>query len=65
MGKKAKEHRKKIQARNTEIKNKQSNLAKRQREFFMNLIKEEQKNITNENSLLPTTDQDLVDGMML
>ena len=43
MGKAAKEHRKKVQARNNKIKQQKTKMEKMQREFLMNLIKQEQE----------------------
>jgi len=43
MGKAAKEHRKKIQARNNKIKQEKNRTEKLQREFIMNLINKEQE----------------------
>ncbi len=54
MGKAAKEHRKKVQARNLRLKNEQRRRDKFQREFIMNLIKQEQEKGMYENN--PTID---------
>jgi hypothetical protein len=51
MGKLAKEHRKKIQARNNKIKQEKSNTQKMQRDFIMNMIKKEQEKGMFENNL--------------
>ena len=58
MGKAAKEHRKKIQARNNKIKQQKDKTQKMQRDFIMNLIKQEQEKGMFEN--MPTINQ--VDG---
>jgi hypothetical protein len=50
MGKAAKEHRRKVQARNNKIKQDKSKAQKMQREFIMNLIKQEQENGLFENN---------------
>ena len=63
MGKAAKEHRKKVQARNLRLKNEQRRRDKFQREFIMNLIKQEQeKGLFNNN---PTLDGPVLDGPTL
>ena len=41
MGKAAKEHRRKVQARNNKIKQQKEKTQKMQRDFIMNLIKQE------------------------
>lgn len=51
MGKAAKEHRKKIQARNAKLKQEKGKSEKFQREFIMNLIKQEQEKGMFENNL--------------
>lgn len=43
MGKAAKDHRKRVQARNLRLKQQKSKVEKMQREFIMNLIKQEQE----------------------
>jgi hypothetical protein len=50
MGKAAKEHRKKIQARNNRIKNEKEKVQKMQKDFIMNLIKQEQEKGMFENN---------------
>ena len=50
MGKAAKEHRKKVQARNAKLKQQKAKVEKMQREFIMNLIKEEQSKGMFENT---------------
>jgi hypothetical protein len=50
MGKAAKEHRKKVQARNNKINQDKAKAQKMQREFIMNLIKEEQEKGLFENN---------------
>lgn len=49
-GKKAKEHRKKVQARNNRIKQEKNKIDKMKREFIMNLIKQEQEKGMFENT---------------
>lgn len=43
MGKKEKEHRKKVQARNNKIKLERKSAEKKHKDFIMNLIKQEQE----------------------
>jgi len=50
MGKAAKEHRRKIQARNNKIKQDKDRAQKFQREFIMNIIKQEQEKGLFENN---------------
>lgn len=50
MGKAAKEHRKKVQARNAKLKQQKAKVEKMQREFIMNLIKQEQEKGMYENN---------------
>lgn len=50
MGKATKEHRKRVQARNNKIKQQKSKMEKMQREFLMNLIKQEQEKGMFENN---------------
>lgn len=50
MGKAAKEHRRKVQARNNRIKEKTQKMQKMQKEFLMNLIKQEQEKGMFENT---------------
>lgn len=50
MGKAAKEHRKKVQARNNRLKQQKAKVEKMQREFIMNLIKQEQEKGMFENN---------------
>lgn len=50
MGKRAKEHRKKVQARNAKLKQQKEKVQKMQREFIMNLIKQEQEKGAFENN---------------
>jgi len=63
MGKAAKEHRKKVQARNLRLKNDQRRREKFQREFIMNLIKQEQEKGLYENN--PSIDGPITDGPVL
>ena len=50
MGKATKEHRKKVQARNNKIKQQKTKMENMQREFIMNLIKQEQEKGMFENN---------------
>jgi hypothetical protein len=50
MGKAAKEHRKRVEARNNKIKQEKARAQKMQREFIMNLIKQEQEKGLFENN---------------
>ena len=50
MGKAAKEHRKKVQARNNKLKQEKAKVQKMQKEFIMNLIKQEQEKGMFENN---------------
>lgn len=50
MGKAAKEHRKKVQARNNRIKQQKEKVQKMQKDFIMNLIKQEQEKGMFENN---------------
>jgi len=50
MGKAAKEHRRKVQARNNKLKQQKAKVEKMQREFIMNLIKQEQEKGMFENN---------------
>ena len=50
MGKAAKEHRRKVQARNNKLKQEKDKVQKFQREFIMNMIKQEQEKGMFENN---------------
>lgn len=50
MGKAAKAHRAKIQARNNKLKQEKSKIQKLQRDFIMNMIKQEQEKGMFENT---------------
>ena len=50
MGKATKEHRKRVQARNNKIKQQKTKMENMQREFIMNLIKQEQEKGMFENN---------------
>lgn len=50
MGKAAKEHRRKVQARNGRIKQQKEKVQKMQKDFIMNLIKQEQEKGMFENN---------------
>lgn len=67
MGKAAKEHRRKIQARNNKIKQDKDRAQKFQREFIMNLIKQEQEKGLFENNqvinpIINQTDSTQIEG---
>jgi hypothetical protein len=59
MGKAAKEHRRKVQARNNKLKQEKEKVQKLQREFIMNMIKQEQEKGMFENN--PTINP-VIDG---
>ena len=59
MGKAAKEHRKKVQARNNKLKQEKAKVQKLQRDFIMNMIKQEQEKGMFENN--PTINP-VIDG---
>jgi hypothetical protein len=63
MGKAAKEHRKKVQARNNRLKQEKAKVQKMQKEFIMNLIKQEQEKGMFENNpvVTPAIDGPVVD----
>jgi hypothetical protein len=71
MGKAAKEHRKKVQARNNRIKQQKEKVQKMQKDFIMNLIKQEQeKGMFDNNPIVnptpglnaPTIDATTIEG---
>lgn len=62
MGKAAKEHRKKVQARNAKLKQQKGKVEKMKREFIMNLIKQEQeKGMFENNPTIPSIDGPAID----
>ena len=63
MGKAAKEHRKKVQARNNRLKQEKAKVQKLQREFIMNMIKQEQEKGMFENNptITPSIDGPAID----
>ena len=62
MGKAAKEHRKKVQARNAKLKQQKGKVEKMKREFIMNLIKQEQeKGMFENNPTIPSIDGPSID----
>jgi len=64
MGKATKEHRKRVQARNNKIKQQKTKMENMQREFLMNLIKQEQEKGMFENN--PSLNGPIVgDGPMI
>ncbi len=65
--KKEKAHRKKVANRNQRLKERKSRMDKMQREFIMNLIKQEQEKglFDNSQNLNPTTDGPILDGPIL
>jgi hypothetical protein len=60
-GKKAKEHRKRVEARNNRLKQEKNKIDKMKREFIMNLIKQEQEKGMFENNpaITPITPLDV------
>lgn len=50
MGKAAKEHRKRVEARNNKLKQEKAKVQKLQRDFIMNMIKQEQEKGMFENT---------------
>lgn len=64
MGKRAKEHRKKVQARNAKLKQQKDKMQKLQRDFIMNLIKQEQEKGAFENtpSINPVIEGPVIDS---
>ena len=63
MGKAAKEHRKKVQARNNKLKQDKNKNQKFQREFIMNMIKQEQEKgmFENNQTINPVIDGPAID----
>ncbi len=63
MGKAAKEHRKKVQARNNRLKLEKAKVQKLQRDFIMNMIKQEQEKGMFENNptITPSIDGPAID----
>jgi len=63
MGKAAKEHRKKVQARNNRLKQEKAKVQKLQRDFIMNMIKQEQEKGMFENNPIinPSIDGPAID----
>lgn len=63
MGKAAKEHRRKVQARNNKLKQQKDKVQKMQKEFIMNLIKQEQEKGMFENNPMvnPAIDGPIID----
>jgi hypothetical protein len=66
MGKAAKEHRKKVQARNNKLKQEKAKVQKMQREFIMNMIKQEQEKGMFENNPMvnPSIDGPIIDTII-
>jgi hypothetical protein len=64
MGKAAKEHRRKVQARNNKIKQKKDGIQKMQREYIMNMIKQEQEKgmFENTQSINPLDGATIIEG---
>lgn len=66
MGKKAKEHRKKVAARNAKIQQQQKSIQNAQRKFLLDLIeKEKQSGAFDNNPTLPSmpvTDSPVIEG---
>lgn len=65
MGKKAKEHRKKVAARNQKIKQQQKSIQNAQRKFIMDLIEREKQAGAFENNPLINTPLPGVDGPVI
>lgn len=63
MGKAAKDHKKRVLARNNKIKQEKSKIQKMQKEFIMNLIKEEQGKGMFENTT--SLNSPIIDGPMI
>ena len=61
MGKRAKDHRKKVEARNKRINQDKENIQKRQKEFIMDLIRKEKERGAFENT--PNIPQNSVESL--
>lgn len=62
MGKAAKEHRKKVQSRNNKLKQDKDKNQKFQREFIMNMIKQEQeKGLFDNNPTIKSIEEPSID----
>jgi hypothetical protein len=66
MGKAAKEHRRKVQARNNKLKNEKDKAQKLQKEFIMNMIKKEQEKgmFENNQTINPSIDGPSIDTII-
>jgi hypothetical protein len=66
MGKAAKEHRRKVQARNNKLKNEKDKVQKLQKEFIMNMIKKEQEKgmFENNQTINPSIDGPSIDTII-
>jgi hypothetical protein len=66
MGKAAKEHRRKVQARNNKLKNEKDKVQKLQKEFIMNMIKKEQEKgmFENNQTINPSIDGPAIDTII-
>ncbi len=66
MGKAAKEHRRKVQARNNKLKNEKDKVQKLQKEFIMNMIKKEQEKgmFENNQTINPSSDGPSIDTII-
>lgn len=62
MGKRAKEHRKKVQKRNEQIKNQQRRIGKLQRAFFEQIMKEKEAGAYENTPTIPGVDGPQLDG---
>jgi hypothetical protein len=66
MGKAAKEHRRKVQARNNKLKIEKDKVQKLQKEFIMNMIKKEQEKgmFENTQTINPSIDGPAIDTII-
>jgi hypothetical protein len=66
MGKAAKEHRRKVQARNNKLKNEKDKVQKLQKEFIMNMIKQEQEKgmFENNKTINPSIEGPVIDTII-
>lgn len=66
MGKKAKEHRKKVAARNAKIQQQKKSIQNAQRKFLLDLIEKEKQSGAFDNnptlSSMPVTDSPVIEG---
>jgi hypothetical protein len=66
MGKAAKEHRRKVQARNNKLKHEKDKVQKLQKEFIMNMIKQEKEKgmFENNQTINPVIDGPVIDTII-